>query len=120
MTRGWTNTTLMKHEEKNFGDHLKILSEDEESIEIACSEEFTITLDSNPTTGYVWKAEFDGNYIELLGKTFEQRSSGIGSGGKENFQFKGVKDGETSIKMICKRTWEDEPIKTKSFLVSIK
>ncbi len=86
---------------------------------MALGEEFVIILDSNPTTGYKWELKFHENIIALLRKGFEQQSDGIGSGGKEKFEFKGLKDGETDIKMIYKRPWENKTIKTSIFKIRI-
>ncbi len=90
-----------------------------ESVEVL-NKEFILTLDSNPTTGYNWEAQFDKNILELKEKTFEPSPTGlIGAGGKEKFVFIPVKTGETTIKLMYKRPWEDKPIEEKKFRFKI-
>lgn len=92
----------------------------EEVIEVQKNERFTIELDSNPTTGYRWEANYDKNSIELIRQRFELSSERIGAGGKEKFDFIALRNGETKMDMTYKRSWEDRPIETKSFIVRIR
>ena len=89
-------------------------------IEVHINEEFTIVLGSNPTTGYRWEAKFDREYVELARKEFELNSEAMGGGGKEKFEFIGLRGGETRVELIYKRPWEDKPIKTTSFSIRIR
>jgi inhibitor of cysteine peptidase len=90
-----------------------------ELIEVRHNEEFEIELDSNPTTGFTWEANFDKNMIELKRKVFDRSSGEIGAGGKEKFCFSGLRIGETTVQMIYKRPWEDSPLKKISFKIKI-
>ena len=92
----------------------------DEEIEVAQNEIFTITLDSNPTTGYKWEVDYDDSYLELIFRKFNQLSDRIGSGGDEKFEFKGLAPCETIIKMIYKREWEEKSLKTILFRVKVK
>jgi predicted secreted protein len=42
---------------------MKKYSELNRIVEVMVGENFIIALDSNPTTGYVWDAKFDTNFI---------------------------------------------------------
>jgi predicted secreted protein len=43
---------------------MKKYSELNRIVEVMVGENFIIALDSNPTTGYVWDAKFDTNFIK--------------------------------------------------------
>jgi predicted secreted protein len=43
----------------------------------------------------------------------------IGGSRKERFNFEAKKKGKTTIKLVYKRTWEDQPMKSKEYLVNI-
>ncbi len=92
----------------------------DEKIEVPVNESFTITLDSNPTTGYRWEVNYDEKFLELIFRKFHQLSGGIGSGGHEEFEFKGLTPCETEVEMIYKREWEEKSLKIKSFRVKVK
>ncbi len=70
-------------------------------------KQFTISLKSNPSTGYKWQAGFNKNVIELVKETYEKPSAKLlGASGQQVFVFRPVKTGETKIEMIYKRRWE--------------
>lgn len=86
-------------------------------------EEFLITLDANPSTGYSWEADFDENYLMLRSKEFVSDKVSpemAGAGGKEVFTFAPLKAGETAITMNYGRSWESKPSEIKVFRYSIK
>ena len=86
---------------------------------VKVGEEFTIKLDSNPTTGYRWQPLFDDGVLRLVSNDFIPTSKMLGSPGMEYFNFKARKADTTLIKMIYKRSWEKETIKEIEFSVII-
>jgi inhibitor of cysteine peptidase len=78
-----------------------------ETIIAEVGDSFILSLDSNPTTGYAWQAEFDDELLELMGTNFVLSSDLIGAGGIESFEFRALKKGETEITMVYKRSWEE-------------
>ena len=92
------------------------------TLEVKANEEFSITLESNPTTGYSWEVEFDNNYLELTNKEFIESASGglIGSGGKEIFDFLVLEPGEVEITFSYLRPWEEEAIKKTIYQIIIR
>jgi len=82
-------------------------------------EIFTISLESNPTTGYSWQAEFDAEFLELVSEDFSSNSTLLGAGGVQKFEFRALKQGQLQVTMLYKRPWEDEPIDTKVIDVKI-
>lgn len=68
----------------------------------------TITLASNPTTGYSWQAsqteelfKIDSSYSEK-----EHPEGMVGVGGNETFTFTPLKAGKTEVTLTYARPWE--------------
>ena len=100
-------------------------TEDSTMITTKVGEEFTITLDSNPTTGYQWK--LSDNLTEGIVKFVKSEyvapeTEMVGAGGKEIWTFKGVRPGETTVDLEYVRPWETgiEPVVVKSFWVTVE
>jgi len=85
---------------------------------------FTLTLESNPTTGYSW--EFvgldDQDVVELVKTEYKADSDLIGAGGVDIMQLKAVQAGDVELKLIYHRSWEEgvEPIATFTYTVSVR
>ncbi len=78
-----------------------------EVTEVAVGDSFSYSLDSNPTTGYMWSAHFDPEYLELVDTEYEPSSDLIGAGGVESFEFRALQEGDTVITMVYERSWEE-------------
>jgi inhibitor of cysteine peptidase len=108
------------------GSAIKAYSDPEETIDSNISKQFIvlIALESNPSTGYSWEAEYDDAMLELLEETFEPgeyaKENIVGAGGTELFCFKGLGKGKTEITFNYKRSWESEVLDTKVFTVEVK
>jgi inhibitor of cysteine peptidase len=90
-------------------------------ITVPVGVSFTISVSSNPSTGYSWEAGFDQSVLKLI-KRYTPSSSGlIGAGGTENFEFEGMKPGETKIYLNYKRSFEpnNPSLKSEIFNVTI-
>ncbi len=95
------------------------------AIRVKAGKEFVITLNSNLTTGYQWQLTKAVNkeYLILVGLQYiAKKTRVVGSGGKEEWTFKAVKPGVTSVSFQYVRPWEKKvpPAKTKKFSVIIK
>ena len=86
---------------------------------IRLGEEFTIKIESNPTTGYSWQPGFDQNVLRLISSGFTPTSKLMGAAGTERFTFKAISQGRTTVKMIYKRVWEKKPRNEKEFCVIV-
>jgi inhibitor of cysteine peptidase len=83
-------------------------------------QEFTIILESNPTTGYQWIPTFNTSMINLVSHNFQPSTTKLmGSPGTDTFKFKATNQGTESLKMIYKRTWEKEFVKEKVFVIKV-
>ena len=81
-----------------------------ETMKVTSGQEFEITLDSNPSTGYSWRAKIsDDSLLKELGKTYRttmQAAQTPGAGGKDDFIFKALKNGIVSVTMSYARPWD--------------
>ncbi len=103
---------------ENFSDPAK-------QLQIPVGREFTLTLESNRTTGYQWQlAEIpDENVVQLIGNRFDAPDTRlIGAGGKEVWTFKAVGKGRAEIRLKYVRLWEKDvpPVKEAVFTVVVE
>ena len=76
-------------------------------------QEFSIILPCNPSTGYQWNSTYNNQYLELINQTYQPNYPIIpGSGGNENFTFKALKAGNSTITFNYQQPWEQTPIQT--------
>jgi inhibitor of cysteine peptidase len=89
-------------------------------LKVKLNKEFLISLESVPTTGYVWEAKFDSEMVKLKDKSFKASEPlAIGGGGTEKFTFVPIGIGETEITMILKRPWEKEAAEDRTYRIKI-
>jgi inhibitor of cysteine peptidase len=95
-------------------------------ITLQPGEVMTVTLNSNPTTGYGWQVLKIDNEILIQDGDSEYKQSEnsegvVGAGGTETFRFEAVDSGETTLELGYMRPWEDTPpIETYSVLVIVR
>ena len=104
--------TLTELQEKDSG----------KTLTAKVGDRFTILLESNPTTGYMWK--FAGPYDEhvaiLCGDAYVAPSTQlVGAPGQQKLTFEVVGPGRTGIRLAYVRPWERDtpPAKTFQLLV---
>lgn len=85
-----------------------------ESIAVALGQEFTVSLKSTPTTGYVWEVQKLPPDVVLSGSDYETPKGAIkpGSPVTQVFRLKVQKPGEYEITFVLKRSWENKAIET--------
>jgi inhibitor of cysteine peptidase len=83
-----------------------------------------ISLEGNPTTGYMWDvAELDDQVLRQIGETeFKPESDAIGAGGVQTLRFETVNSGQTTLKLVYHRPWEEgvEPLETFTIQVVVR
>lgn len=95
-------------------------------MEIAVAGTLTLTLESNPTTGFQWELSSisDQNVLEKQSNTFEapEESGMVGAPGKEVWVFKALKKGTSTISLEYSRPWEggEEGVQTFTIHVTVK
>jgi len=82
-----------------------------------------ISLDGNPTTGYEWSYQIaDMSILSCLSDQYtadNQDTNTVGTGGIYKFIFEGQKEGTTTILFKYGRSWEDEPIEVKKYVIKV-
>ena len=80
-------------------------------VELKRGQSMTVSLESNPTTGFRWEAiELDEAKLQQVGEAvFETKSDLVGASGIETFRFKATGVGETTLKLAYQRPWESKP-----------
>ena len=91
----------------------------DENITVKKGQEFTIILESNPSTGYQWIPTFNTSIINLVSHNFQASTKLMGSPGTDTFKFKATNQGTEPLKMIYKRSWEKEFVKEKVFKINV-
>lgn len=95
------------------------------NLEAKVGQEFTITLDSNRTTGYEWELAkpLNESIVTLIGSDYKAPQDGrIGQGGEEVWTFKAMAKGTTEISLKYVRPWEKDvqPAQERTFTVTVK
>ena len=90
-------------------------------IELTEGRLLTLSLEVNPSTGYMWEVEkVDENVLRQSGEIeFKQESNLLGAPAKQIIRFQAVAPSQTSLKVVYRRPWEKgmEPAKTFSLQV---
>jgi inhibitor of cysteine peptidase len=111
-------TSSVSAEEATYSDPAK-------TIDVELCKDFTITLESNKTTGFGWDiaTPIDEKIIKFIGCEYIAAQTGlIGSGGMEIWSFRAVCPGKTNISFKYIRPWEKDvpPAKNLTFNVVVK
>ena len=93
--------------------------------ETTLGKSFTITLASNPTTGYQWQLarQMDTGMVELIESRYIAPKTDLaGAPGREEWYFKAIKEGKAIISFEYVRPWEkdESPSQTESFIIIIE
>lgn len=93
-------------------------------IKIKSGKEFTLTMESNRTTGFEWQlaAPLDEKIIRLVGSEYmPTKPQLIGSGGEELWTFKAIGPGKANILFKYARPWEKDapPAQKEAFSISV-
>ena len=97
-------------------------------IKTQVGQSFTITQESNGTTGYLWQfaKPLDKSTLKLISSEYiaggTEANIRVGAPGKQVWRFKALKPGRTNIYFEYVRPWEKphQPQNEESYLVIIK
>lgn len=91
------------------------------TVALQAGGELDITLDANATTGYRWEiAADDAAVVKPMGEPeYKPQGTGLGAGGKTTFHFEAVAPGQTVVKLIYHRPFEQGVPPAKTFQVNV-
>ncbi len=94
-------------------------------LDVKAGQRFTITLKSNPSTGYQWQLAqpLDETKVTFVASSYTRpQTTRIGAAGQSLWVFKAVNKGRTTISLKYVRVWEKDvaPVRTVNFRISIK
>jgi inhibitor of cysteine peptidase len=93
-------------------------SNSDEVIRVKVGQEFVISLESNPSTGYSWDEVVSAPWLKMLGKSYKADEPVLmGSGGVELFRYKASAKGTATIVLGYKRPWESGAGQQRTFSV---
>jgi inhibitor of cysteine peptidase len=84
-----------------------------QSIRMQTGQTLVVSLPSNPSTGYHWEVEtIDSAVLKQVGEAeYQSLAAGAtprpGQGGIEIFHFEPVGQGETPLRLVYRRSFED-------------
>ena len=90
----------------------KTYTREQARLGVRAGEQFTVELESNPTTGYQWQPDFDPAALRLVGRDFSlaRAAAGaamaVGGGGIERFRFESLAAGTSRLSFAYQRAWE--------------
>jgi len=85
-----------------------------EIITAVVGKEFTVRLQSNPSTGYVWDVQTLPNGITPAGSDFEKPAGSVrvGDSGTQVFRFEAKKPGQYTITFVLHRRWDGKDVES--------
>jgi predicted secreted protein len=91
-----------------------LLADSHEDVSVAVGEEFQISLEANPSTGYSWSlAEPLPSWLKQTAKTSVAANPGLpGGGGTEYWTFRATASGNTTLTFQYMRSWVGVPERT--------
>ncbi len=91
-------------------DDFTNLKQISKEAEVVVGDSFTVTLCSNPTTGFGWQSAkiSDQTVLQLLDQKFvpPEETGVLGAPGQEVLTLKALKKGTSSVSMEYSRPWE--------------
>ncbi|PKO01707.1 MAG: hypothetical protein CVU43_11625 [Chloroflexi bacterium HGW-Chloroflexi-5] len=108
------------------GKTIKLSADDNNStISMKSGETLYVSIDGNPTTGYIWEVDsVDQNILQLVGEAEYVSDSNLnpkktGVGGTYKFKFTAVSAGTTTLVLKYWRTFEPENPPIETFTVEV-
>ncbi|HAG10377.1 MAG TPA: hypothetical protein DCK76_03100 [Desulfotomaculum sp.] len=102
-----------------------LLSESDsgKKISLAKGQVLHLSLPGNPSTGYSWSyvKEPDQLVLKEINHEYFSDSTLVGAGGTDNWEFKAMDSGSTTLSLIYSRPWESvQPEKTFQIEVTVQ
>ena len=98
-------------------------SDNGKTIHLKLDEQFNLTLNANPTTGYSWETlPYNESVIKFIKSDYSANSSMAGSNGIRTIKFQAIGKGSTELKLTYIRVWEKNqpPVKVYDIKVVVE
>jgi C1A family cysteine protease len=121
-TLGGTRSTASESSAAPPPPHELTLSEESNGLQVELAENqmLVLRLESNPATGYAWEVQgVDRNVLVQKGGFEFEPADQIGGPGTQIMRFAGVSKGQTPLKLVYRRPWEDAG-SLKTYSVDVK
>jgi len=92
-----------------------------ETIALSLGDMVNVRLAENPTTGSTWTTpQFDNVCLTLDDDRYVTRAQDtIGGGGVREFAFRALRVGQTQVRTVLKRPWEDDAQAQSAFVLTV-
>ncbi len=111
-------------EEPQAREPVMSLTEEQNGGQVALvvNDQFSVILDGNPTTGYIWEIQtMDSSVLVLQGKPeFTTNSRLRGGPGSFRFTFKALQSGITDLRLIYHRPFEKNKAPERVYEISVE
>jgi inhibitor of cysteine peptidase len=104
------------------GHRMYRLTENDSGREVTITpgDAIELSLPENPTTGYRWSVQSDGEpVLGLESERFERTGSMPGRGGMHHWIFKALAPGSETLELIYTRPWEKVP-PARTFTIKVR
>lgn len=104
----------------------RVFSGSEAPFAMKVGDEFVLTLESNPSTGYLWRLaeKPDENTVTLVSSEYRAvpDTKRVGAGGNEVWTFRAKGKGKAAINLIYVRPWEKDipPARTACVIIIVE
>lgn len=75
----------------------------------------TISLPSNPTTGFSWQVEFTDPALTYRELPYRARGGGLGAGGTQRFEVTPARPGNFVMRLELRRPWDREAKEVRTY-----
>jgi inhibitor of cysteine peptidase len=91
------------------------------TIEAQPGARIVVTLPENPTTGYSWAMDGEGEALPLVSSEYAATpAAGVGGGGKRTLVFEAKTPGTASLRLKRWREWEGEASVRERYAVTVQ
>jgi len=90
------------------------------TVELEKGQGLVVVLEGNLTTGYAWEvAEVDEQVLQPGEITFKPQSDLEGAPGAFTIEFRAAGEGQTSLGLVYRRSWEKDVKPLETFTVQV-
>jgi inhibitor of cysteine peptidase len=91
-------------------------------IDLRPGDQVSITLEGNPTTGFMWETQpaVDQKILVQAGEpSFQADSKAVGAGGTITLTFQAVDPGQADVNLVYHRPWETNVPPVQTFKITV-